>query len=89
MRFEIALTWEVEEGVLMPLRVMGVQQPYIPENRRGHPDTWMPAEGGELEDMKVYSGGRLPRHIEDRLLADDSFMRSVAEKIEQNNMAVA
>ena len=80
-QFEVALTWEIEEGVQMPIRVLGVKQPYIPANRRGHPDTWTPAEGGELEDLRVFSGGRLPGEIEAKLLNDDAFMRAVEARL--------
>ena len=77
MEFEVCLTYEVEDGVALPLRVRGSRQDFVPENRRGHPDTWTPAEGGELEDLRIISGCRLPKNVEDKLLADDDFLESV------------
>ncbi len=75
--FEVSFDWEVEEGFSIPVRVFGNQQPVIPEKRTGHPDTWAPAEGGELEDMQIFSGARLPREIEDRLIDDARFRETV------------
>ncbi len=77
MKFDVALTWEIEDGVFMPLRVRGVRQPSFSAVRSGHPDRWAPAEGGELEDMQVFSGARLPLALESRLFAEDAFIRAV------------
>lgn len=76
-RFEVSLTWEVEENVFMPIRVMGIKRPAIPAVRAGHPDNWEPAEGGELEDIKVYSGGRLTPKLEYKLITDPAFHRAI------------
>lgn len=65
----------------MPVRVIGVKMPSFSAVRRGSPDSWAPAEGGELEDLKVFSGSRLPPKIEDMLLTDESFIRAVEAAI--------
>lgn len=79
--FEVAITWEIEDDIFIPLRVTGIKQPVIPSIRRGHPDFWSPAEGGEIEDIKVYSGARLLPALEARLLADEAFIRAVDASI--------
>lgn len=78
-QFEVAFTWEIAENVSIALRVTGTQQPFTPARLIGHPDDWAPAEGGELEDLKIISGARLPEETERRLLDDDNFR----DKIEQ------
>lgn len=75
--FDVSFDWEVEDGVSLPVRVFGRKNPVIAENRKGHPDTWSPAEGGELEDLQVFSGARLPRDVENRLLEDERFLETV------------
>lgn len=40
----------------MELNVKGNYDPGRPENKKGHPDTWTPAEGGELEVIEVSAG---------------------------------
>ena len=37
----------------LTLEVSGYYTPPTAENKSGHPDTWEPAEGGELEVMEV------------------------------------
>lgn len=80
-RFEVNLTWEIEDDVFIPLSVRGRQQARLPAIRPAWNEPGAPAEGGELEDLKVFSGARLdPRH-EAKLLADDSFMMAVEAAI--------
>lgn len=76
-RFEVCLTWEVEDDIFMPIRVIGRKTAQLPAIRPGWSDPGSPAEGGELEDLKVFSGGRLPPLLEADLLSQDSFMRAV------------
>ncbi len=61
----------------MPLRVIGTRTEVIPVNRRGDPSCWTPAEGGAIDDVKIYSGARLDPIHEASLLADDRFIRAV------------
>lgn len=77
MSFEVSFTWELEDGIAVPIRVTGHQQPIIPANFYGEPESWSPQEGGELEDMKVFSGNRLSRDVEDKLLGDERFIEMV------------
>ena len=57
-----------------------------PEKLTGHPDTWTPAEGDEIEDAEIYRiirGWRwikLSEKIADRLLNDPEFVKALLEK---------
>lgn len=58
------------------LHVTGMEQPFFPAKLTGHPDTWAPAEGGELEDVevKLVRKGReraLPADMVERLELDE------------------
>lgn len=76
-RFEVALTWEVQENVSLTLRVIGSKRHRLTSIRECWNDPGSPAEGGELEDVRIFSGHRLPSHVEDRLLNDDRFLEAV------------
>ncbi len=76
-RFEVLLTWEIEDDIFIPVRVIGRKTAQLPAIRPGWNDPGSPAEGGELEDLNVYSGSRLPSDTESRLLSDDRFIRAV------------
>ncbi len=44
-----SVTYEVERGEdVIELEIRGTVSPYIPAKLSGHPDTWAPAEGGEV-----------------------------------------
>ena len=57
-----------------------------PENLRGHPDTWTPVGGDEIEDAEIYRiirGWRWKKLTEetvDRLLNDSEFVKAMLEK---------
>lgn len=76
-RFEVQLNWEIEEGVEMPLRVFGTRSKFFPAKTNCANEDSLPAEGGELEDLQVFSGARLPREIEQRLTSDSRFLETV------------
>ncbi|WP_428065398.1 hypothetical protein [Candidatus Proelusimicrobium volucris] len=42
----------------LTLEVSGYYTPPTAENKSGHPDTWAPAEAGELEVMEVAAEGK-------------------------------
>lgn len=69
-----SFVYEVEEGVELPLRVFGVKQPVVPAQKASWNDPGAPAEGGELEDLTIYSGARLEPDQEKRLLKDTHFL---------------
>ena len=79
--FEVSFTYEIEEGVSMPLRVTGRRTPWIPEVKATMGDPGAPAEGHELEDLKVFCGARLPPMLENMLLADEQFIEAVEKHI--------
>lgn len=80
-RFEVAFDWEVEEGVEMPLRVFGTRSKFYPAVTNRTNEDSLPAEGGELEDLQVFSGARLPRDLEKRLIDDERFREKVEESL--------
>ncbi len=63
--------------------VEGFQVPFIPESKKGHPDNWTPAEGGELEDLEIFDemGGKIPDSVERELLHNDEFTELIQEEL--------
>lgn len=47
--------WRDEEEI--ELEVSGTIEPYTPAKMSGHPDTWYPEEGGEVEITEVLFNG--------------------------------
>ena len=74
------------------LEVRGEYNPIIPAKLTGDPDTWSPAEGGEIEDVKIWMcqrnrlGGKrkrkLTEDLADKLFQSKGFEDSVREQIE-------
>lgn len=79
--FDVKFNYEVEEGVSLPVRVTGSRTKFYPAKTNCPNEDSRPAEGGELEDLKVFSGQRLPPALERMLLMDDEFLRRVEELI--------
>ncbi len=75
----VALSWEVEDGVELPLRVYFKRHNRIAAVKASFNEPGAPAEGGEIEDVHIYSGARLAPALENRLIADDRFMTKVEE----------
>lgn len=57
-RFDIKTLWD-PGSVFHPIcvRCTGSKSQYFPARLTGHPDTWVPAEGGEIEDFKAFIDG--------------------------------
>lgn len=79
--FEVSFNWEVEDGVELPVRVFGNRTPYCPAKTNCADEDSVPAEGGELEDLQVFSGARLPREIEQKMIDDPRFLEAVEAAI--------
>lgn len=59
--------------------VAGSYRPGLAEKKTGHPDTWHPAHGPEIDVVKVYAdGSEVP--VAD--VVNDVFLRSVQEALE-------
>lgn len=88
--FDLEVSWYgsgSEDGDVLPVKfnVKGIGHPSIPARRTGHPDTWTAADGGEIEDVKIFmNGARLVKTTEASLLDDDEFMDAVRETIWAN-----
>ena len=80
----VNLSWEIEEGVEVPLIVRVEVSKYYPAVyylKNGDPG--YPAEGGELEEIEISNenGTSLPQDIVDRLADDDNFRESIYAKL--------
>ena len=86
-KFTVAFSYEIEDGVEIGVVVSGIVIPYTPENKRGHPDHWTPAEPGYLEDLEVKNslGTPLPSLIQERLVEDDDFLKAVENELKGEN----
>ena len=67
-------------------RVEGFSTRFVPAKLTGHPDTWRPAEGGELEDVEIYMihnerERKLKPELRDNLLDDQFFADAVYEAL--------
>jgi hypothetical protein len=83
--FAVRFTWEVDEGVPVPLVVSGTYDA-SPGNRRGHPDTWTePWVELDVSSIRVTNSHEcpLPAAVVGALCARDCFLRAVEEKIEE------
>lgn len=49
-------------GETVEFEVIATFSPYVPVRLSGHPDTWTPAEGGELDELRV---ARVHAHTKD------------------------
>jgi hypothetical protein len=71
---------ENEDGdVLATLEVEAEFEPFVPGNRRGHPDNWTPDEGGSLEGLDVYLNGKDITSRVDDLYGDGTYALIVRE----------
>lgn len=80
-KFEVNLTWEVEDGISIPLTVTGRREPVIPAITRGNPEDLAPAEGGEIYIDVIRSGGALPPDVDAALRECDRFLDAVGAAI--------
>lgn len=69
-RFEVGLTWEIEDGVSLPLTVKGTY-----DRNRGGEDC------GEFNIESIRSGRELPEKVKQQLLSEDMFLRAVEDAI--------
>ncbi len=85
MLFKVGFRWELLDGEEVLLVVSGRREPEIAAKLTGHPDTWAPADGGQLEDLEISTigGERLARKQEDALRADARFMRALDEAVSE------
>lgn len=80
--FEVTLEYAGRD-----LRVKGSRTPYIPENKKGHPDTWSPAENSILEDIRISEmtpqGHYIPLDIKDEnsFIDDAEFIEAVEAEL--------
>ncbi len=70
------------------LRVRGNKVPHVAANTtKGHPDNYTPAEGGQLEDLRIYEmtfhGHCVPLNVsaERKLINDEEFMETLREEV--------
>jgi len=69
---------ENEDGdVIATVKVAAFFTPYVPEKRRGHPDNWTPAEGGDFEGLDIYRDDRNITQDVDDLFGDGTYDRIV------------
>ena len=65
---------ENEEGeIVATLSVSACFSAFTPSSRRGHPDNWCPAEGGELEELCIYNGTTDITNDVDKLYGDGTY----------------
>lgn len=82
-RFSVTFKWEINERE-EELAISGKAAPCVSAKLTGHPDSYAPAEGGELEDLEItYADTRLKvsDDIAEELLSNDRFAEKVREAL--------
>lgn len=64
------------------VHAVGVIQPHLKEIRRGHPDRWAPAQGGEIEDLKLFLVARSGKERQLSSVSDQA-LEVIEEKIRE------
>lgn len=78
--FNFSMRWDWGEG-LMDILVKGRRTTFFRGSFRGHPDQWVPSEGGELQDLEIcYADGR---QIDYNFERDATFIDEVQERIDE------
>ena len=68
------------------LTINGLVEPYIPPRLSGHPDTWHPAEGGNVEIEEIlFNGERWTGKLttEERRAAEEDLRRQAQDDAEE------
>lgn len=70
----------VDQDLIVEARILG----QMPAVRRGHPDTWAPAEGGELLIGNITNAllCPLPKKIQDSLKEDPYFIQAIERRLD-------
>ena len=78
-RFSVRLTWQLEDGVEVDMKVTGRWIPYDPGITSLPPEHCRPPEGGYAEDVICYNqrGTRMPADLVERICEDDKFHHAV------------